>query len=78
MELKDEKNRGKKSRQTVPSYACSCVSGFYFCPLSSLECDAGGLLDTWQEVAKENVMQIDDRKDCMIIQFLYWNVTRVG
>jgi hypothetical protein len=38
-------------------------SGFYFCPLSSLECDAGGLLDQWQEVAKEKVMQVDERQE---------------
>jgi hypothetical protein len=38
-------------------------SGFYFCPLSSVECDAGGLLDQWQEVAKENVMQVDERQE---------------
>jgi len=42
-------------------YRDSEISGFYFCPLSALECDASYILDTWQEVAKENVMQVDDR-----------------
>jgi hypothetical protein len=49
--------------EEIPFICFASRSGFYFCPLSSLECDAGGLLDQWQEVAKEKVMQVDERQE---------------
>ena len=47
------------------------------------ECDAGGMLDTWVEVPKESVQQVDERQDNLWLFWLYvdrnqqsgpWNV----